>query len=225
MKKKFLLVITFGLLMFSLSLASQTKNDSTKLLMTDSYQIAVGISDVFFLNIGAEATFYFAPNNYLGLRLSPVFLIDGFDEYYNSLNWGGQAEISHRYYIPEAYDEEIFYFLRSSLRFTGANLNFSRTDWFPFDENGLELLNYETRSFEETVYRADISFAIGLQVNGEGSVFGEMFVGLRYGGSLNSDNLRARDQCLSCGEYSFSIFTGNYVLPFLGVNIGFGKAR
>lgn len=227
MKNLKLISLAFlALTQINLAFSQEEENDATQVLI-DNYQLHVGVSDIFIFNVGVEASFKIANNQYLGARLSPVFLLEDFDSRYSSSNWGGQAEIVHRYYLPSSYNTKssrVFYFLRSSLSLTGANLNYTVTDWYPINEKGLELLNYETRAFDETVYRSDIALALGMQTGGKGPLFWEIFLGLRYGGSLNSNNLEAQTECENCYDYdyNFSYFSDTYVMPMIGLNLVFG---
>jgi hypothetical protein len=227
MKNPIFISLSFlTLTQFNLAFGQESEKKPNQIL-ADDYQLHVGVSDIFIFNVGVEASFKIAENQYLGARLSPVFLLEDFDSRYSSSNWGGQAQIVHLYYLPSSYNNStsrVFYFLRSSLSITGANLNYTVTDWFPINEKGLELLNYETRSFDETVYRSDIAFALGMQSGGKGPLFWELFLGLRYGGSLNNGNLEATAECENCFEddYNFSYFRDTYVMPVIGLNLVFG---
>ncbi len=190
-------------------------------------QYQTNLADLIYLSPSLEVAFRVLPKNFVGAKLSVPFLVEGYDGIYKTSNNGIRLEVFDKFFFAGegTTSSNYYYFLRFGSQLSVINLNYDRADWFNFYEDGLPYLTYETRSFRESVYRLNVSLAVGFQQVFD-SFYLELYGGLIYGGALNRADLEApqtnRDDYFND---NFSYWASNHVLPAVGVSFGFGQAN
>lgn len=190
------------------------------------YQMAFVVSEMLIANFTAEGYYNFNENHGIGIRLTaPGMPADQDDNViYKALRYGYGAGLMHRVYFPTSDFKTRYYFIRTGLHYSQANLIYYDYDFFAETDNfGNEVLIYGPRRANETVLRTSFDFALGYQAYYSSGLFLEFTLGLKRSYIVNRNQLHEEAQLRSEDTSPFDRWLYQGVNPTIGFSLGFGN--
>lgn len=183
-----------------------------------SWQIGVIISDFLYPKLAGETSFYIDDRHSLGIYAA--FHGQRYEQVYDEINSNYSVGMFHRIVFNKPNDLSMF-FLKYGARYSNANLSYTKTDWFPYTDDGYEFLVYEERELTENPISLSYQIAFGYQEVSH-PFYLEYYLGINYHsiinkGDLDPDHKVQRNQFFVDSQWLREGFS-----PILGVVVGLG---
>lgn len=185
-------------------------------------QIGIVVSDVIMQRFTLEYTHMIAPLHGVGLRASLAGMQPNRESVYEGANRAYHLEAFHQWFFTLNRSKNKFLFLRSGLRFTDAELFYSRSDWVEETRDGNPFLVHRTRTLTDRIYKLNGNITTGVHTRHNHFYF-EVYGGVQYEGILNPGDMATEPTRANFASDQPFIQEG--FLPVAGVILGLGYTR
>lgn len=202
----------------SLTVSAQSSDTVETGRHPQNIQAGLIISDVFYPKLAGEASFYIDSKHSLGVYAA--FHGERTEKVYDDIVQNYNLGMFHRIVFNKPTALSMFS-IKYGARYSNANLIYTKSDWFPYTEDGNEYLVFEEREFSENPISMSYQLSVCYQEVSK-PFFLEYYIGINYHTILNKNELNPDHEVQRNKLFVDSQWLREGFSPILGIIVGLG---